>query len=219
MIGFLNDSNLTYSFLHCNNPFKHLVTLHELLQDPLLRHRPELRVRGSSGWHQGQVPSWEETSMCMCICISLYIYIRIEMYICVYIHIHICIYVYIWIYVCISIYIYTRRSLKLERGLLWRVQKAYSSTDPCKKLNTNLTWMRRSLHAYHNNPPFQLLRARSTNGDYISTSGIVIKINGRPNIDVSFASMKNWVACGILIPTIDISCLSRVLLRVAPCSS
>ena len=44
--------------------------------------------------------------------------------------------------------------------------------------------------SYHNNPPFQLLRARSTNGDYISTSGIVNKINARPNINVSFASMK-----------------------------
>ena len=26
-----------------------------------------------------------------------------------------------------------------ERGLLWRVQKAYSGTDLCKNLNTNLT--------------------------------------------------------------------------------
>ena len=30
-------------------------------------------------------------------------------------------------------------SISLERGLLWRVRKAYSGTDPCNKLNTNLT--------------------------------------------------------------------------------
>ena len=76
-------------------------------------------------------------------------------------------------------------SESIERGLLWRVQKAYSSTEIPARNSTQIS------HECADLCMHIIIRARSTNGDYISTSGIVNKINGRPNINVSFASMKN----------------------------
>ena len=40
-------------------------------------------------------------------------------------------------------------------------------------------------------PQFNCYEHDLTNGDYIGTSGIVNKIRARPNINVSFASMKH----------------------------